>query len=82
VLALANVTAEEASAVAWVVDENGRRYAGAAAINRALEELRGGWPAIAALYDLAPIRVIEDAAYRRFARHRGRIARFIPKSLL
>lgn len=65
----------EVDGAAWAIDREGRRYAGAAAINRTLEEL-GGWRALAALYRLAPVRLVEDAVYHAFARNRGRFARW------
>jgi predicted DCC family thiol-disulfide oxidoreductase YuxK len=76
------LTAQQAATAAWIIDVDGRRYAGAAAINRALEELHGGWPAISALYRFTPVRIVEDETYRHFARQRSEIARFIPKWLL
>ncbi len=60
---------------AWVLDRRGRRYAGAAAVNRALDEL-DGWRALALLYRVPPLRWIEDRVYQRFATHRGRFARW------
>src|SRR5215207_2486819 len=45
----------EVDAAAWAIDRDGRRYPGAAAINRTLEEL-GGWRAVAVLYRLRPLR--------------------------
>ena len=56
------------------MDQSGRHYAGAAAINRALRELGGLWSGIAGLYQVPPIRGLEDEAYRWFARNRSRIA--------
>lgn len=60
---------------AWAVAAGGRRYGGAAAINRVLGEL-GPWRFVAALYDVPGLRQGEEAAYRLFARHRGRFARW------
>ena len=68
------LTAEQTAASAWVIDRAGRRFSGAAAMNRALTELGGLWLIIACLYDPPPIGLLEDAGYRWFARNRGRIA--------
>lgn len=69
------LTKQDVDAAAWAIDRDGRRYPGAAAINRTLEEL-GGWRAITALYRLPPLRRLEDAVYHAFARSRGRFARW------
>lgn len=61
---------------AWVVDRQGRRFAGAAAINRALWELGGGWRVVAWCYRLPLVRWAEQRGYRWFAAHRGRFARW------
>lgn len=60
---------------AWAIDRAGRRFAGAAAINRSLYELPG-WRFIARLYRLPGIRQIQDLGYRIFAGNRGRFARW------
>lgn len=69
------LTKADVDAAAWAIDRDGRRYGGAAAINRTLEEL-GRWRAVTALYRLAPLRRLEDAVYHAFAHNRGRFARW------
>jgi predicted DCC family thiol-disulfide oxidoreductase YuxK len=56
---------------AWAVEPGGKKFEGAAAINRVLKELGGGWAGLAALYRLPPIRWVENAYYRRVARKRS-----------
>ena len=70
------VTREEADRAAWTVDRNGSRLEGAAAINRVLKELGGGWPVLAAPYRLRPLAALEESFYRWFARNRSRFHRF------
>jgi predicted DCC family thiol-disulfide oxidoreductase YuxK len=65
------LTPQETASAAWIVDAAGRRFAGAAAINRALRELGGLWLAPAALYDCPPLRFFENRCYPWFARNRG-----------
>ena len=74
VLARTGLTARQTAASAWVIDAAGRRFAGAAAINRALPQLGGLWPALAGLYEIPPIRVLEESGYHWFARNRSRLA--------
>ena len=69
------VTRPEADRAAWTVDGEGRRLEGAAAINRVLHELGGGWRAVAALYRLRPVAAAEEAFYRWFAARRSRFSR-------
>jgi predicted DCC family thiol-disulfide oxidoreductase YuxK len=59
----------------WAIDRTGRRYAGAAAVNRTLEEL-GAWRYLARLYHLPLVRPLEDLGYAAFAANRGRFARW------
>lgn len=65
----------ETDGQAWVVAADGRRWGGAAAINRALREL-GAWRLVAGVYDVPGLRQAEEFGYRWFARHRGRFARW------
>jgi predicted DCC family thiol-disulfide oxidoreductase YuxK len=60
----------------WVIDRGGRRYEGAAAVNRTLDELGGVWRPVGRLGGLAPIRRVEAAAYRWFAANRARFGRW------
>ena len=70
------VTREEADRAAWTIDGEGHRVEGAAAINRVLAALGGMWPAPARLYQVRPVAVIEEAAYRWFAARRSHFDRF------
>ncbi len=64
------LTREDTDHAAWAVDPGGVRHRGAAAVNRALAELPGPWPAVAGLYEVAPLRLVEDAVYGLVARSR------------
>jgi predicted DCC family thiol-disulfide oxidoreductase YuxK len=75
VLARYGVTREEADRAAWTIDGEGR-LEGAAAVNRVWLELGGGWAALARAFRLRPVRVVEEAAYRWFARNRSSFHRF------
>lgn len=65
------LTKAEAERAAWAVEPGGRRFEGAAAINRVLRELGGGWAVIGSLYGFPPLRWVEDRYYRRVARRRA-----------
>jgi predicted DCC family thiol-disulfide oxidoreductase YuxK len=65
------LTREEVNRASWAVQPGGRRFEGAAAINRVLHELGGGWTLAAGLYGVTPMRWIQDAYYRRVARRRS-----------
>ncbi|HEX9475315.1 MAG TPA: DCC1-like thiol-disulfide oxidoreductase family protein [Candidatus Dormibacteraeota bacterium] len=62
---------EEVVRAAWAVEPGGRRFEGAAAINRTLRELGRGWAVLAALYRVPPLRRLQDTYYRRVARRRA-----------
>lgn len=70
------LTRAEVDLAAWTVDADGRKLAGAAAVNRVLLELGGGWSLIAALYRPRPLAAVEEALYGWFARNRSRLSRF------
>jgi predicted DCC family thiol-disulfide oxidoreductase YuxK len=70
------LTREEADRSAWTVDRHGRRLEGAAAMNRVLEEVGGGWRILAAAYRLRPAAAVEEAFYRWFAPRRSILHRF------
>lgn len=65
------LTKAEAERAAWAIEPGGRRFEGAAAINRVLSELGGGWAVVAAAYRFIPMRWLEDRYYRRVARRRA-----------
>jgi predicted DCC family thiol-disulfide oxidoreductase YuxK len=71
----AGLSKQDVDRAVWAIDARGRRYEGAAAINRTLEEL-GGWRHVAVLYQLSFFRQAEDRCYRWFAANRGRFARW------
>lgn len=75
-LARYGVTREEADCSAWAVDEQGRRYEGAAAVNAVLRELGGAAGVLGRAFQVRPVAVVEDLAYRWFARRRHRFGRF------
>ena len=65
------LTREEVDRAAWALEPGGRRFEGAAAINRGLAELGAGWRALSSLYSIPPIRWVEDRYYARVARRRA-----------
>jgi predicted DCC family thiol-disulfide oxidoreductase YuxK len=65
------LTREEVGRAAWAVESNGRKFEGAAAINRVLRELGGGWSVLGSLYVVGPVRWLEDRYYGRVARRRA-----------
>ena len=69
------VTRPEADRAAWTVDTDAHRLEGAAAINRVLHEVGGGWRAVATMYRWRPIAAFEEAFYRWFAARRSRFHR-------
>ena len=75
VLARYGLTREEADRAAWTIDVEGR-LEGAAAVNRVWRELGGGWAMVARPYRLRPVALVEEAAYRWFARNRSSFRRF------
>jgi predicted DCC family thiol-disulfide oxidoreductase YuxK len=65
------LTQAEVGRAAWAVEPGGRKFEGAAAINRILKELGGGWRLAASMYRAPPIRWVEDCYYGRVARRRA-----------
>lgn len=61
----------------WAVAPDGTRWSGAAAVNRIFQALGSVWVWVAAIYELAPIRWIEDHVYRWIADHRTWLSRWI-----
>jgi predicted DCC family thiol-disulfide oxidoreductase YuxK len=70
------ITRDEAGRAAWAIDRDGRRWEGAATVNRTLREVGGGWSMLAAPSRLAPVAALEDGLYRWFARNRASFHRF------
>ena len=70
------LTRQDVDRAAWTVDGEGRKLEGAAAMNRVLRELGGGWRPVAGLYRVPPVAALEEALYRWFARNRSRFHRF------
>jgi predicted DCC family thiol-disulfide oxidoreductase YuxK len=67
-LGLSRAEVERAS---WAVEPGGRKFEGAAGINRALRELGGGWAALSLFYRVPPLRWVEDRYYARVAKRRA-----------
>jgi predicted DCC family thiol-disulfide oxidoreductase YuxK len=65
------LTREEVARAAWAVEPGGRKFEGAAAINRVLAELGGAWSVVELLYRVPPLRWVEDRYYARVARRRA-----------
>ena len=53
------------------VEPDGRLFVGAAAANRVLRELGGGWRLLGSLYLVPPIGWLEDRYYARVSRRRA-----------
>lgn len=60
----------------WVIEADGKQFAGAAATNRILRELGGVWSLVSGLYLLPPVRWLEDRLYEWVAANRGQLARW------
>ena len=52
-------------------EPGGRSFTGAAAVNRVLRELGGGWRLLGSVYLFAPAGWLEDRYYARVARRRS-----------
>jgi len=65
------LTREEVGRAAWAVEAGGRKFEGAAAINRVLRELGGPWAGLGSLYSVRPLKWVEDRYYGRVARKRS-----------
>ena len=65
------LTREEVGRAAWAIEASGRKFEGAAAINRVLRELGAGWALLGSLYMVAPFSWVEDRYYGRVARRRA-----------
>jgi predicted DCC family thiol-disulfide oxidoreductase YuxK len=74
-LEAAGLSRREVDRAVWLLAPDGRRFSGAAAVNRVLGACpRGPWRLLALLYALPGFRQLEDAAYAWIALHRGRLA--------
>ena len=65
------LTRMEVERAAWAVEASGRKFEGAAAINRVLRELGGPWRLLGSLYLVAPFAWVEDRYYGRVAKRRA-----------
>jgi len=70
------LTRTEADQNAWVVTPQGRRLAGAEAVNAVLRTIGGGWNALGYVFSLPPLALLERVAYTWFANRRSRFAWF------
>jgi predicted DCC family thiol-disulfide oxidoreductase YuxK len=70
------VSRAEADRSVWLVEPDGRRREGAAAISGTLEMLGGPWRLLVLPYRARPLAKLAEVAYRWFARNRHRLARF------
>ena len=70
------LTREEVDRSVWTVDSAGRRWEGAAAINRVLAEIGGPWSLVASLARVPVMAAVEATIYRAVARNRSRLAIF------
>jgi len=62
---------DDVERAAWAVEPGGKKFEGAAGINRAMRELGPGWALVAALYGAPPFRWLENKYYARVARKRA-----------
>ena len=67
------LTFEQTLEAAWFVDEKGRQFRGAGAINTCLAAVHGLFEPLVWLYALPGVRQIEDMAYAWVARNRYRM---------
>jgi predicted DCC family thiol-disulfide oxidoreductase YuxK len=65
------LTRDELDRASWAIEKGGRRFEGAAAINRVLRELGGRWRLLGSLYLVPPIGWLEDMYYARVALRRS-----------
>jgi predicted DCC family thiol-disulfide oxidoreductase YuxK len=69
------LTRGEVDRAVWLTDQQGNRFSGAAAVNRALAQCkRGPWALVSRLYAIRGVQQIEDIVYAWIAIHRGRLA--------
>jgi predicted DCC family thiol-disulfide oxidoreductase YuxK len=71
------LTRADVDRAAWAITRDGRRFSGAAAINRTMAALdRRPWSQMARWYGVPGLGWWEERCYAWFARHRGRFARW------
>ena len=70
------ISPAEAERAAWAIAPDGRRWEGAAAINRVLEVIDGPWALLARAYRVPALAAAEEAFYRWFAENRVSFHRF------
>lgn len=73
-LELIGLSREQAERAVWTIAD-GERLAGAAAVNRALAELGGGWRRLAAGYRIPGVKQSEDLIYGLVAANRAWLSR-------
>lgn len=74
VLARFGLSREQAAREVWAVDDTGRRFAGAAAVNRVLAEVGGPWRVLSRLYQAPGLRWVEDRTYHWVSTNRQHFA--------
>ncbi|MGD9511679.1 MAG: thiol-disulfide oxidoreductase DCC family protein [Geminicoccaceae bacterium] len=76
-IAVLGLTRADVDRAAWAFTRDGRRFSGAAAINRVLAALdHRPWNQLARWYRVPILGWWEERGYAWFARHRGRFARW------
>ncbi len=71
-----SIKPEDAEHRVYAIDAAGRTFAGAAVVNRVLEELGGRLAVVGRLYRFPPVALIENAIYSVIARYRGLLSRW------
>ena len=67
---------EQVDRSAWLIEADGTRHEGAAAVNRMGHIIGGRWAWLVAPYALPPVRWVEERLYRWIADNRHRLARW------
>lgn len=70
------LTRADVDRAAWAIEPGGRRFEGAAAVNRVWRELGGGWSRLGGAYRIGLLAGVEDGVYAWFARNRSLFSRF------
>lgn len=74
-LAEYGISRAEGDRAVWAVGRDGTRWEGAAAVNRVLYQIGGGWGILASVFRPAPMAAIEELFYGWFSRHRSKFHR-------